>query len=997
MHPLRLLAWLFGLIAASALSAVAAEVYPARAEGYATTLNGDWSFKFIGSADAGSDSDFTAPDFDVAAWPMIRVPGNWEMQGHGKPRYAVSNSYARDLTPTLGLYRRAFDVPAAWRADGRRVILRFEGVQNGFEAWVDGRSIGVSTASAYNPHAFDITDALNSGATAHTLAVRVASRPLGWEFDTNDDWALSGIMRDVTVFSVPALHLRDFATATKLATDGSARFTVSASASAPDGKLTATLIAPDGRPVATLPLAPSAEFQISAPQLWTAETPHLYRLRLDLSDASGRALQSVEERVGLREITIADGVLLLNGRPIKLRGVNHHDLEPATGRAVTEEGMRRDIALMKAANMNYVRTSHYAPHPRFIELCDELGLYVMCEVSIGRGDDHHDDPAYRDTLLARTTATIARDRNRPSVLVWSIGNENHVSKTVDGEAAALAKRLDPTRPICIPKVGVYFSENYKRIPAHVDIFAPHYPSNADIADYARKLDRPVIFTEYAHANALRLDRLQDQWEIIQSTPRFAGGSVWHFHDQGILRKAERPVDVRKPTDHVWLDARTYLDTQAEYGSDGLVYADRTPQPDYWLARKVYAPVHIPVTPLSVHLGAQSLSIPVENRHDFRSLAGFTLAWRVMRNGSPLADGRAPLSAASHASETVAIPFTLPADTSTGDVLALELRALAESGESLVEHSVRLDLPGENRAAWTRALPAAAPRVDESPQRINISVTGGSLSVDRATGSVSIHDAKGDLLVSDLRPHAGRRTTHFERWFVRDFKIWNTALLDAPQNVTVTLTRAADSAKIRIAARHPRPKSAETALVGFLELNVSADGVIHVSYDYTLEKASGHLLEAGLTLVAPAAADQFRWLGQGPWSGYPGMDRHNEFGLFHLDRADIRFDGNRRGVETALLTTADGRGVALVAPSPAEVGVSREGDQTLLRHNALLSGLGNKNWAPETFIDAAKTPRITGEFTLVCLSTNWPAPLTTWFGAPAAATETERPFHHSYVQ
>ncbi|KAF0096456.1 MAG: evolved beta-galactosidase subunit alpha [Puniceicoccaceae bacterium 5H] len=795
------------------------EVYPACDEGFSVSLNGDWSFKFIDSGDAGSDADFADPAFDVSDWESIRVPGNWEMQGFSAPRYA-KNSFQRDFSPILGLYRRTFTIPADWSASHRRVILRFEGVQNGFTIWVNGHEIGSSTASAYNPHSFDITDALNPGTSQQQLAVKVSTQPLGWEFDINDDWALSGIMRDVTLFSVPQLHLRGFTTSTQLASNGSARFTVKATTSRSGGQLTATLISPAGSPVATLPLTPSAEFQISSPQLWTAETPDLYRLRIDVADADGHPLQAIEDRVGLREVSIANGVLMLNGSPIKLRGVNHHDLEPATGRTLSPQGMRRDIELMQAANINYVRTSHYPPDPRFIK-----------------------------------------------------------------------------------------------------------------------------------------------------------------------------------TEHVWLDATTYLDTYGEYGSDGIVYADRTPQPAYWLVRKVYSPVQIAASSLPVCPGRQTLSVPVENRHDFIPLSGFKLVWHALRNGASLAKGTEPLSAAAHAQETLEIPLQLSAEILSDDVLALELRVFAPDGEPVVERTLRLDLAGENRERWPHTLltSPSAPVVTEEAGRILISTSNASVTVDRGTGSLSILDPAGKQIVNDLRPHAGRNTSYFERLLVRDTGMWNTALLDDPQDVAVTVKESASAVAVRVSGHHPRPGSPEEALIGYYEAEITANGVIRIRYDYRPENATGYFPEAGLTLVLPEDETELRWIGLGPWAGYPGMDRHNEFGIHHLNRADIRFDGNRRGVELALLTSPEGRGIALSSPSTADVAVDRYVKQTLLRHNALISGVGNKNWKAETAIEASEAASIRGEFTLVPLDTNWPSPLVRWFGEAGTATDIQQPFYHSYDQ
>ena len=988
--PALAAAILAALLANTALAAPA-QVYPVRMHGYVQSLNGSWSFKYIPSLQAGSDENFQAPGFDAAGWRPIAVPANWELQGFAEPQYDLA------LKDGLGLYRRTFRVPVTWR--GRKTMLRFDGVAYGYELWVNGHKAGESVASAYNPHTFDITGLLAADGD-NTLALKVSTKPKGYEFDVNDDWSLSGIFRDVTLFSVPATHLRDLSTSTTLTGGEGAALAVSVKLAGGGGTVRGKLLDPDGRTVSRFDLAQSgggtqaATVRIAQARFWTAETPALYRLQLTLSD-KGRTLQTVEERIGLREVSIAGGVLRLNGRPVKLRGVNHHDLEPETGRAVTEAGMRRDLALMKQANINYVRTSHYPPDERFLRLCDELGFYVVDEVPIGKGEEHLDKPDYRATILARVAPTIARDKNHPSVIVWSIGNENPVTEA-ELEASRLAHLLDPTRPVTIPKIGSYFAKNYERLPDYVDIYAPHYPVNATMRDYAAKLKRPVIFTEYAHALGLAADRIQDQWEIIQATPGFAGGSIWHFQDQGLLRTALEPVDRGQPTRLVWLDEKRHYDTHGLDGTDGIVYADRTPQADFWEVRKVYAPVQVLETSAAVRPGPGQVALTVENRHDFRALAGMHLAWSLQRNGHDIGSGKAALGVPAHARETVRIPVTIPPDASA-DVLALKLRAIDEDGRELNDRTVRLDLEGAGRQDWLASLPAAAaPAVTEDAQAIRIAAPGWTLSVARATGELQVRDSRGQILVAGIVPHSGRKPTMAEALSVKDTKLWTVSTLRKPDAAGLRVERVDGKAAVSVTGRYPRPDAPEQAFVGGYRIEAGANGVLTISYDFTPENATGSLSEAGLAILAPAGLSEFRWIGQGPYAGYPGKDRLNEFGLYHLQREDLRFQGNRRGTELALLTTAAGNGLAL-AMAPGDVAVERDGDGVLLSHNALVGGLGNKGTRPETRIAAQDAGHIAGSFQLLVLDAAWPAPLARWFGAPVGATDVLRPFYHSYDQ
>jgi beta-galactosidase len=971
---------------------------------YTRSLNGEWSFRYMPGLVA---------DFPMAGWATIAVPANWEMKGFAEP------SYGDDLKDGTGFYRRTFQVPLGWQ--GRRTFLRFEGVAFGYEVWVNEKKAGESSASAFNRHTFDVTPYLLPGGD-NVLAVRVTTKPKGFEFDLNDDWSLSGIYRDVTLFSVPATHVQDVSARTTLVQGGGADLSVDVTLSQADAEVRASLLGPDGRSVGDTILTRagdvhrSAVIHVARPRLWTAETPALYRLRLTVA-ASGKPLQAVEQRIGLREVSIAGGVLLLNGRPIKMRGVNHHELDPETGRAVTEAQMRQDLALMKKANVNFVRTSHYPPHPRFLELCDELGFYVMDEVAIGHGEKNLEKPDYRAAILARVEPTIVRDKNHASVLIWSIGNENPITE-VELEAGRMAKALDPTRPITYPKIGSYFLKNFERLPDFVDIYAPHYPSNATLQDYAHKLKRPTILTEYAHGLGLATDRIQAQWDIIQANPVFAGGAIWHFHDQGLLRTSGQQVDADKPTQLAWVDKFHHYDTHGMDGADGMTYADRTPQIDYWQMRKVYAPVQF-----TERSTAGRVALTVENRYDFRTLGGIKLLWSLQRNGREIRQGRIALRAAARGQETVAIPVSQPA---SDDIMLLQVRAIDEHGMQINERNIRLNGAGQG---WTTGLPAMAePVVTESDSEVKVALPQWTLSVQRASGQLSIRDHAGKVLVAGLYPHTGRKPTMAEALRSKTSPLWLSSILETLEQAVVKVERregkvvlsvagqyrlqdakAVQAAALQVAApsaiaddlvqgagKSALPGNGSGGVEGGYQLEIAANGSIAVSYDFAPVHAVGRLSEAGFTVMAPAGVDEFRWVGQGPFAGYPGKDRLNEFGIYHLNRADLRFQGNRRATELALLTTAGGAGFAMAAPA-ADVAVERSGERTLLSHNALIGGPGNKGTSPEVSFDAGKVGRIAGAFTLLPVGESWPPALARWFGKPGPARDVFRPFYHSYDQ
>lgn len=969
------------------------EMVPFRESAWTQSLNGPWKFRYAAGPAEDSDRAFIKPAFDDHGWASLAVPAHWELHGFAPPKYGR-------VEQGIGYYRRTFTLPDGWQ--GQRVMLRFEGVLYGCEVWVNGEPVG-EWASSYNPVTFDITDALKPKAN-NVLAVRVNTQPKGWEFDTNDCWGLSGIYRDVALFAVPPLHFQRTTARTTLDPDGQAHLHLAAwlagPAAAAATQVHGRLRAPDGSSGAEfkLPLSGTdgeTALVVPHPKLWTAETPDLYQLELTL-ESPGQRAQTLVQKIGLRQVTIVDGILRLNGRPIKLRGVDHHDIWPEEGRVATEALMRRDLELIQAANCNFIRTSHYPPHPRLLELCDELGLYVMDEVPFGFGDEHLKDASYQDILFTRARSTVLRDENRPSVIIWSVGNENP-NTPLTFATGARVKELDPTRPICFPQVGSYFAKSYEELPDSVDIYAPHYPNLETIRNYAQRLARPIIFTEYAHALGLATDRIQDAWAIMRASPRIAGGAVWMFQDQGILRTSEKAVEQLDPNPYVWLDAHRYYDTNKLDGMDGIVYSDRTPQTDYWEVRKVYSPVQISA-PGSTSATARGLAVEVKNGFDFRSLAGFTLEWTLLRNRETVASGKEPLRAAAQAGETVKLAWDLPASDPL-DFSHVGLRCLDGSGHSIYEKVIRLesDSTSGRLAALLQGTVSSELRLEETSTAFRVTHPNFTAELDRQTGELTLRDPKGELLARGPLPHTGRtRLTSTEEIRAKRDNIWLGAILRSPAHLETSASQAPDGITLRVTGEYPRNHTEGQGLQGGYNATIRPNGAIDFTYDFTPLHATGHLIEAGVSFVGAPTASEFRWVGAGPYAGYPGKDALNEWGVFALNRDDLYFGGNRRATELAVLATPSGNGFALLTPS-SDIAVETTPEGVILSQNALLAGRGNKGVQAETTLDVSKIKQIAGHFSLVPLGPTWPAPLTRWIGNGNEVSAPNHPFYRSYDQ
>lgn len=592
------------------------------------SLNGVWRLKVVD----GVSEDMTMPAPD-GTWGSIPVPGCWEAYGFCKPSYDSAK-------PMTGYYRTSFSIPKAW--DGMIIILRFDGVLYGYDLWVNGKHAG-KWRSGYNTALFDITPFLNKKVGQQELAMRVITQFRGSDFDYNDDWAPAGIFRDVTMMAVPRIHLSDLTITPK----NSGLVTVDAHIANTDSKtvLTHEILDAQGKVV--------GHDKVDHPNLWTAETPYLYTLRSTLS-RKGKTLQTFEHKFGFRELTIDGNVLKLNGKPIKLRGVTSHSTDPVTVKVIDEASILRDMKLMKEASINYIRTSHYPREPRFYDLADSLGFYIIDEVPFGFGDKNLRDSTFYPVLQQRAQATIRRDKNHPSVLIWSLGNENPLTDICIWLGKYVRQVLDPSRPYCYPQVGSYFrrffeGDSPKGFPSDAPIYAPHYPTTGQIAGFYQTLDRPVIFTEYCHTLGISLEDHDRQWEIIERTPGIAGGSVWEWADQG-MPFHEKLKDRFCYEERVFTSDEGGFEMFGNKGTDGLLYADRTPLPNYYELQHNYAKAFVK----RVDKG----QLTVVNRFDFINLKdNVTFHWVQTNNRDTVAKGSFSPSCAPHDSVCQALPLT----------------------------------------------------------------------------------------------------------------------------------------------------------------------------------------------------------------------------------------------------------------------------------------------------------------------------------------------------
>ncbi|MDR2840517.1 MAG: DUF4981 domain-containing protein, partial [Paludibacter sp.] len=655
---------------------------------YFLSLNGVWKFHWVSSPEK-RPLDFYKTTFNDKSWATIPVPSNWEMHGYGTPIY-VSAGYPFAIDPPrvtgtpksnytsfvernpVGSYRRTFTVPAEWK--NRRIFIHFAGVQSAFYIWINGVQVGYSQGSMETSE-FDISDFLKQG--ENLLAVEVYRWCDGSYLEDQDMWRTSGIHRDVYLYSTENVRIFDFAVRTILddnyqnATlqikpeiksykgnkltgwkieaqlfdnDNNPLFDhkISADASQILNADHSSTILNDRTPQRGLPKFAWLETQIKNPKLWTAETPNLYTLFLYLVDNNGNTVETISSNVGFRSIEISKGQVLVNGKPIRLRGVNRHEHDPATARSISYERMVQDITLMKQANINAVRTSHYPNNTAWYDLCDRYGLYVIDEADIeehGLRGQLASQPEWLPAFLDRTIRMAERDKNHPSIIAWSLGNESGYGANF-AACSAWLKEFDPTRFIHYEG-----AQSSPKDPDAVDVISRFYPRTQDEylnpnipegesreryenARWERLLTiakdtadtRPVLTSEYAHAMGNAMGNLKEYWDEIYSNPRMLGGFIWDWVDQGLYKKNEK--------------GEQFLAYGGDFGDkpnlnyfcfNGIVFADRQTTPKYYEVKKVYQPFAIEPNIIN----DKRVSVFITNRNHFINLNEYEMCWYIM--------------------------------------------------------------------------------------------------------------------------------------------------------------------------------------------------------------------------------------------------------------------------------------------------------------------------------------------------------------------------------
>lgn len=936
-------------------------------------LNGTWKFQLVPRPEHAPEG-FHQAQFDVSAWPEIAVPGNWQLQGFDDIPIYTNITYPFTPKPPFvpeenptGCYRTTFSVDPAWQ--GRSIRLVFESVDSAFYVWINGQEVGYSQDSRL-PAEFDVTPFVRYG-EENTLALQVMRYCDGSYLEDQDMWLLSGIQRDVVLYSKPAVCVEDFTVRTLLddryedadlqidvlvtRSDQTAAYTVEAMLYDPAGN--AVFSQPLSAPVSALHLHQTGKKtwhaqlsqQVVLPAKWTAETPNLYTLVLTLIDPQGQAVDFESCRVGFRQVEIKDGVILLNGRRLLLRGVDRHEHHPEMGRVMTEDYMRREIVLMKQLNFNTVRTSHYPDDPAWYDLCDELGIYLIDEANLethGVWDDLSNDPAWLPAYVDRASRMLLRDKNHASVLFWSLGNESGCGTNHHAMAAWL-RAADSTRLI--------HYESGRPGPAVSDVLSMMYPSlemvKSLLTDTREK--RPFVMCEYAYAKGNVLGNFFKFWDMVDAFPRFQGGCIWDWSDKALL--------------HTTPQGQKYYAYGGDFGGDfnynqnnedpqmccnGVVGPDLAPHPGAYEVKKVQAPVGIKAAGGGgwfefIHAFSPSVPTPkagldgrftIWNKYHTLDLFHLDIFWELTEDGRVIQNGKlSPLDAQAGQRVELLVPFHQPEPLKPGAEyhLKISFRLANETPWAPAGHEVAWEqfyLPFPAAIAPFTNL-SAVPAVTLVQREQSFIVEGENFTVafDRQTGLLTSYHANGlELIQSGPREHYYRAPTDFDLLMGNppaSVHKWRAAGLDRLErsvNSVEVVQVSLQVVQLRVCARLAGP-GLEAGIESEVTYRVDGSGEITLENSVLVENQMPYVPRIGLELTLPAAFEQFTWYGRGPHENYSDRKHGAAVGIYHSTVTEQVTPyvfpsecGGREDVRWLTLTDQQGHGLRISGLAPLHV-------------------------------------------------------------------------------
>ncbi|MCY1723341.1 DUF4981 domain-containing protein [Prolixibacteraceae bacterium Z1-6] len=883
------------------------------------SLSGTWKFNWVRKP-ADRPVDFYKTDFDVSSWDEIPVPANWELQGYGVPIY-VNHQYEfhdykrpvsdemkfvekiypanpgkvpHDYNP-VGSYRRTFTVPENW--DGRQVFIQFGAVKSAFYLWINGEKVGYSQGSK-TPAEWDITKYLKEG--ENVVAAEVYRWSDGSYLEAQDFWRISGIERDVYIYSTPKVRIRDFFAHADLDEEyKNGLFSLDVDLKNHVQKLKSgnyfveykifdqnkTSVS-SGTEEAKINKKSDVSLTFSAtienPKKWTAETPYLYSLVIILKNDAGKTIETVTSKIGFRKIEIIDDVFCINGVPVTIKGVNRHEHDQYNGHVISEEAMLKEIALMKQFNINAVRTSHYPNCERFYELCDEYGLYVTNEANIESHAMYYGEyslakkPEWTPAHIDRNMRMVERDKNHPCVIVWSMGNEAGDGE-VFTEVYKAIKERDPSRPV-----------HYERaiMGDNTDIFCPQYPGVQALENYGSKHQtKPYISSEYSHAMGNSNGNLVDLWEVFNrdKNDQLQGGYIWDWIDQALVKKADDGTEF-------WAYGGDYgenMPTDYNFVCNGIISADYTPHPAMWEVKYAYQ---------NIKIEQAGNNYKITNLHDFIDLNDYEIGWTTSRDGKVMTSGvvegidlKPGDSKTVHIDTGMKISFDDPVTQEDFIDFSVKLKTdkpFRKAGFEVAHE--QFDYTIEKVASQNEENITPSLKLSETNYAIKIAGENFEIGFDRTSGTISSYQINGfNLIQKGPQINFWRPANDNDKGsnMLKRLGVWREVSREAKLESVEAFQ--SEENKILVIAKYNLDKVKSSQSVVYV---ITGDGKIEVTSTFeTSEKELPNLPRVGMRWEMPVNFDNLKYFGRGPHENY--IDRnHSAFvGIYESKVADQYFN------------------------------------------------------------------------------------------------------------
>ncbi len=879
-------------------------------------LDGDWQFMWSPNPE-NRPVGFEEDGYDVSGWSNIAVPGNWQMQNFGKPIYVnisfpfernrpsvtstpPSDWYAYDHRNPVGSYVKEFDVTQEMLDNN--ITLSFEGVKSAMYVWVNGKKVGYSQNSM-SPAEFDITQFVRLG--KNRLAVEVYRWSDGSYLEDQDMWRLSGIFRPVRLLVRPNVHIADYNVDAALSDDFSsadvkAVVSICNTGKTPEKGAVVTMNV-DGRKLTSSPVdllsgdtvKLTLDYRLENPRLWSAETPELYPYNIALSDRNGKELENYNWHLGIKKVETDGEIFKINGKNVKLRGVNRHDHHPRTGRWVDDATIEKDIRMMKQANINFLRTSHYPDRPILYELCDRYGIYVMdeaCQESHGYGyanEEMGNDPDWKDAHVDRAVSLVSRDRNHPSVIIWSLGNEGGIGPNIQAMYDTIVA-MDPSRlPFydCHPRYSALHDEGY--------------PTPDMMRDNARNIsDKPYIAREYAHAMGNSMGNFKDYWDVIYSDPSIAGAAIWDWVDQGIAK----PVDgsLLRPSSNLELGSDEFWAYGGDFGDkpndvnfciNGLIGPDRVPNPHFYVVRQIYQPIWF---------SKDDNFINLTNHDSFTPLDSYEYRYELLTGGDKTSEGSLILEG-----DKIRIPDFDENEAGVWlNVYAClkEPKLWADKGHVVASEQFEL----APYLVKKTAVPAKTPKVSRKNSNTIVKTGDSEILIDAKGALASWKKGGVELLKAPLEPYFWKPTNDNQDkngYYNEKMTIWQNV---AENRIVKEIKTNKEGDKVIVAVPMSLPIGADYKVT----YSIDGNGNINVAADYTpLSDTIPLMPKFGMRMRLGREFDNIEYLGRGPWENYPDRKEGYYIGHYRMPLSEYQHDyikpqdnGNRCDVNYLILSS-----------------------------------------------------------------------------------------------